>query len=102
MLATEYRKMLYEIDDFQTPDFTIKYAASWLDSLRDMIYENVRLMMKRVYSELITKTYHVGGKWNGPKKKRNHNGVDKFFILYTGDYSRVFRMLLEPQPDDHR
>lgn len=90
MLATEYKKMLNEIDNFQTPDFTVENAKGWLDSLQDMIFENVRLMMKRVYSELITKTYHVGGKWNGPKKKRNNNGVDKFFILSTGDYSRVF------------
>jgi len=90
MLCTEYEKMEKEIEEFRTPDFTPENAYGWLDGLKSLIYENVRLMCKRVYEELITKTYHVGNSWNAPKKKRNNNGVDIFFILQTHDYNRIF------------
>lgn len=90
MLATEYKKMEKEIDEFRTPDFTPENAHAWLKGLKSMIYENVRLMCKRVYEQLISGTYQPGNAWNSPRKKRNNNGVDRFFILPTHDYGRIF------------
>ena len=92
MLCTEYDKMIKEIEDFKTPDFNVENANGWLTGLRAMIYENVRLMCKRVYAEIIQGHYYTGGSshWNADKKKRNNNGVDSWFILSTNDYSRIF------------
>jgi len=89
MLCTEYEKLQSEIEQFKTPEFTPENAQGWLDNLKNMIQENVRLMCKRVYDNLINSTYWVGG-WNGEKKKRNNNGVDQRFIITTYDYSRIF------------
>ena len=90
MLCTEYEKMRTEIEEFKTPDFTVENAEGWIAGLRGLIYENVRLMCKRVYDELINGTYRTGNNWNNPKKKRNNDGVDSWFILSTHDYSRIF------------
>lgn len=89
MLCTEYEKLQADIEQFKTPVFNPENAQGWLDNLKSMIYENVRLMCKRVYDSLLTGTYRTGG-WNTPKKKRNNAGVDKRFILTTNDYSRIF------------
>ena len=89
MLQTEYEKMKKEINEYKTPCFTIETAEGWVASLKDKVYENVEKMFKRVYETIVTGTYEVGG-WNGTKKKRNNNGIDKFFILKTWDYNFVF------------
>lgn len=91
MLCTEYKKMLEDIDNDNTPIFTIENAEGWVAGLKETIYENVRLLCKRVYDNLISGTYRTGGSYcTSKKKKRNNNGIDSFFILSTGDYSRVF------------
>jgi len=92
MLCTEFKKMSDDVDNFRTPVFTIENASGWIVGLRSMIYENVRLMCKHVYEDIITGHYYTGGSssWNSDKKKRNNNGVDNWFILYTNDWPRVF------------
>ena len=90
MLCTEYEKMIKEIEEFRTPEFTPTNAEGWLLNLKKLIYENVRLMCKRVYDKLINGHYYTGSGYNAPKKKRNNSGVDKRFILRTNDYSRIF------------
>jgi len=91
MLCTEYERMTKEINEFQTPQFTSENAWAWLDGLKSLIYENVRLMCKRVYQDLITQWYYTGSGYQAPKKKRNNNGVDKWFIIHTGDHGRIFQ-----------
>jgi hypothetical protein len=98
MLVTEYKKMEKEINEYRTPRFTPENAYTWLDGLKGLIYENVKLMCKRVYDQLISGTYRTGNNWNAPRKKRNNNGVDRFFILPTGDYTRIFGYTYQPIP----
>lgn len=92
MLCTEYKKLTDDVENFRTPVFTVENANGWVMGLRSMIYENVRLMCKRVYDKLITDFYYTGGSssWNSDKKKRNNNGVDNWFIITTYDWNRVF------------
>ncbi|MGD9157002.1 MAG: DUF4942 domain-containing protein [Desulfobacteraceae bacterium] len=90
MLCSEYAKMMKEIEELKTPDFTPENAEAWLTSLKSMIYENIRLMCKRVYEKLITGSYETGSGFASREKKRNNNGVDKFFILQTYDYLMMY------------
>lgn len=90
MLCTEYDKLIKDIEEDRTPVFTVENAEGWLAGLKEMVYENVRMLCKRVYENLCTSTYRTGSGYNGVKKKRNNNGVDHFFILSTSDYRRVF------------
>jgi len=90
MLCTEYAKMQKDIEDGKTPVFNIENAKGWVAGLIGLIEENIKLMCKRVYQELICQTYSTEKTWKAEKKKRNNNGVDKFFILSTHDYSRIF------------
>ena len=91
MLCTDYAKMSDEIDHFQTPVFTIENANGWLDGLKGLIRENVNTLIKKVYSEITNGFYYTGGSGcRGEKKKRNNNGIDKNFILYTADWSTIF------------
>ena len=90
MLCSEYAKMMTEINEFRTPVFNPENAIGWLENLRSMIYENVRLMCKRVYDEIISAYYYTGSGYNKTKKKRNNAGVDHSFIICTGDYHMLF------------
>lgn len=92
MLCTEYDKMEKQIENFETPEFNEKNIHAYINDLKHLIKENVVLMVKKVYEELITRKYRTGGSnWNNSiEKKRNNNGVDNHFILTTGDYSNIF------------
>jgi len=91
MICTDYKKMVKEIDEFQTPVFTIDTANGWLDGLKELIRNNVNALVKKVYAEITNGIYYTGGSgYRGEKKKRNNNGIDKNFILYTADWSTVF------------
>lgn len=91
MLCTDYAKMSDEIDHFQTPVFTIENANGWLDGLKGLIRENVNTLVKKVYSEITNEFYYTGGSgYRGEKKKRNNNGIDAKFIIYTADYHSIY------------
>jgi Domain of unknown function (DUF4942) len=91
MLTTDYEKIRKEIQNFQTPDFTIKNIKSWIEGLNALIYENVQNMIKQVFKSITEKTYFTGSSnSNKKKKKRNNNGIDRTFILTTNDYSQIF------------
>ncbi|GEM_PF-2746901 len=92
MLCTDYEKVCKQIDDFNFPVFTIDNAEGWIASLKDIIYDNVRTMMKSVYERITEGHYYTGGSSYSTraKKKRNNNGIDKHFIMTTHDWSRVF------------
>jgi hypothetical protein len=89
MLCTEYKKLCNDINQYVFPPFTIENVESWVEGLKALIYDNVRTLVKTVFTELTEQTYHTGG-WNSPKKKRNNNGVDKVFILGAMDHRRIF------------
>ena len=92
MLCTEYKKMRDDIDKFNFPEFTIENANGYIQSLKHIIYDNVKTMMKTVYNKITEETYYTGaGYTNRKEKKRNNNGIDSMFILTTYDYSRIFR-----------
>jgi hypothetical protein len=91
MLCTNYKKMRTQIEACDFPEFTIENAESWLSALKESIYDYVRLMMKTVYKNLTEETYYTGSSQGyRQKKKRNNNGIDSSFIIYTHDYFRVF------------
>ena len=91
MLCTDYEKMKDQIEDFNFPEFTIENAEGWLAGLKDVIYDNIRTLIKTVFENITEDTYYTGsGYSNLKKKKRNNNGIDKNFILTTNDYSRIF------------
>lgn len=87
MLCTEYEKMCKQIEDYNFPEFTIDNAEGWLLSLKAVIYDNVQKLIEDVFDRITRETYRTGSGWyNSVKKKRNNNGVDKFFILSTQDH----------------
>jgi len=92
MLCTDYEKMQKQIDQFDFPVFTIENAEGYIASLKDIIYDNIKTMMKSVYERITDSYYYTGGSnYNSStKKKRNNNGIDTTFIITTYDYSRVF------------
>lgn len=89
MLCTDHEKMMKEIEECRTPDFTIENADGWIAGLQGLIRENVKTLVQDVYSRIVNGVYYTGGR-NGDKKKRNNNGIDKMFILRTGDYNSIF------------
>lgn len=91
MLCTEYDKMQKDLEEFRFPEFTIDNAEIWIASLKDIIYSNVKTMMTKVYDAITNGHYYTGSGYSSrQKKKRNNNGIDKRFILNTGDSVRVF------------
>lgn len=90
MLCTDFEKMVGEIDRYQTPDFTIENANGWIAGLKGTIRDNVNILVKKVYAEITSAHYFTGGGYRGEKKKRNNNGIDKIFIIYTADWSTIF------------
>ncbi len=100
MLCTDYKKMIEEINSYKTPVFTVENANAWIAGLKDLINENVRVLVKKVFAEITDGAYYVGNGFRGEKKKRNNNGVDKMFILYTRDYQSVFGYGYDPTVTD--
>lgn len=101
MLCTAYKKMNQDIEDNKTPDFNLENALGWVRQLKDLIYDNVRTLVEQVFKDITEKVYYTGGSWGThQKKKRNNNGVDKFFILSTYDYSAVFNYKSDPTITD--
>lgn len=85
MLCSEYDKLQKEIDENKVPEFTLSTVTLWVENLKSLIYDNMEKLVKEVFRQVTEGTYRTGGGWNAPKKKRNNNGIDKYFILYTGD-----------------
>jgi len=101
MLCTDYEKLKKQIEDFNFPVFNIENAEGYINSLKDIIYDNVKTMLKQVYETIIESTYYTGsGYSNRGKKKRNNNGIDKMFILTTYDYSNIFGYYTRPTITD--
>ena len=90
MLCSDYAKMQEDIDGCRTPPFTVENAEAWIAGLKDLIYDNVRTLVKKVFQEITRGTYQTGSSYNAPRKKRNNNGVDKHFILRTGEWNMMF------------
>lgn len=85
MLCSEYEKLTDQIEANKVPSFEQETVELWIEGLKSLIYQNVELLVKEVFQKVTAGTYRVGTSWNAPKKKRNNNGIDKFFILYSGD-----------------
>lgn len=101
MLCTDYEKMLKDISDFNFPVFTIENAEGYIASLKSIIYDNIKTMLKTVYQRITDETYYTGsGYSNRKKKKRNNNGIDVNFIIGTSDYSRIFAYYCKPTITD--
>jgi hypothetical protein len=91
MLCTDYDKMKNDVWEFRTPQFSVENANGWLEGLKDLIFENVKTMVKDVYKRITGDVYFTGsGYANKKRKKRNNAGIDTNFIITTYDYSRVF------------
>jgi hypothetical protein len=91
MLCSEYNKMNNNIENNNIPDFNKDNVLGWVRGLKDLIYDNLNTLVKSVFKRITEEHYYTGNGWyRGNKKKRNNNGVDKFFILTTYDYSDVF------------
>lgn len=90
MLCSDYDQMQKDIDGCRTPPFTVENAEAWIAGLKDLIHDNVRTLVKKVFQEITQGTYRTGSSYNAPRKKRNNNGVDKRFILRTGEWSMMF------------
>lgn len=99
MLCTEYKKMMGQIESFDFPVFTVESAEGWLSSLKHLVYESVQKLIEDVFRRITDETYWVGG-WNGQKKKRNNNGIDKFFIITTNDIRAIDWYSSEPTITD--
>lgn len=88
ILCTDYNLMMKELECFKFPEFTPENAVEWLSGLKHLVYESVQKLIESVFQRIVEGTYWVGG-WNGDKKKRNNNGVDKYFMLTTHDNNRL-------------
>lgn len=89
MLCTDFEKLQKQIENFDFPEFNIENANGYIASLKDIIYDNIRSMMKSVYERITQQIYYTGTGYR-TKKKRNNNGIDKHFIITTNDWHRVF------------
>lgn len=91
MLCSEYDKMMKKIEENDIPDFNRETVLGWIAGLKQLIHDNLNTLVKQVFEQITKEKYYTGpGGWNGQQKKRNNNGVDKFFILTTCDFRRVF------------
>ena len=87
MLCTEYQKLVDQINNFDFPVFNMETADSWVLSLKSMVYESIQKLIEDVFQRITQETYWTGsGYSNRQKKKRNNNGIDKHFIISTGDH----------------
>lgn len=89
MLCSDYKKMKDQLYNYNFPEFTKDNAEAWLFGLKGMIYESVQKMIEKVFEGITNETYWTGGSSYSTKvkKKRNNDGIDKFFILSTSDYT---------------
>lgn len=97
MLCTDYDNLINQVYyKFEFPEYTIENAYGWMESLRDVIYDNVRTLVKTVFERATTECYYTGsGYSNRKKKKRNNNGIDEKFILTTHEHSDIFGYRIE-------
>jgi len=86
MLCTEYDKMMRELEEYKAPEFSVDTALSWLLGLKELIYENVKGMVHRIFDNLMNGIYYTGN----VKKKRNNSKIEKRFILLTYDYDSIY------------
>ena len=101
MLCTEYQKLTDQIHNFDFPVFTIENAHSWVLSLKSMVYESIQKLIEDVFQRITQDTYWTGtGYSNRLKKKRNNNGIDKHFIITTGDHYAIARWSGRPTITD--
>lgn len=98
MLCTDYEKMQKQIENFDFPEYTVENAQAWLTGLKDLIYDNIKTLIKTVFDRITSETYYTGpgANWNKQKKKRNNNGVDELFILTTYDHLDIKRYANRP------
>ena len=86
MLCTEYQKLKDKITYFDFPVFNVENANSCVLSLKSMVYESIQKLIEDVFERITQETYYTGsGYSNRKEKKRNNNGIDKHFIITTGD-----------------
>jgi hypothetical protein len=93
MLCTDYDKLIKDIDQCNLPEFNIENANGWVDGVKELIYDNVKKLVVKVFESITTGGMYYtgpGASYNKAKKKRNNNGIDKHFILTTHDYNMVF------------
>jgi hypothetical protein len=96
MLSSEYEKLSNEVEHFRTPEFTYENVIGWVAGMKDLINNGVKTLAESVYNEIIKATYETGSR----TKKRNNNGVDKRFIIRTGDYGYDYCCSREPTITD--
>lgn len=90
MLCSEYEKMMHQIENYDFPVFTEENAWAWLSALESLVYTSVQKLIEDVFERVTTETYWTGSGYSSrQKKKRNNNGIDKHFILSTGDASAL-------------
>lgn len=86
MLCTDYEKVRESIERYDFPEFTQDNADAWLADLKHRVHESVQKLIQDVFTRITEGTYITGSGYNGSvKKKRNNAGIDKHFILRTGD-----------------
>jgi hypothetical protein len=91
MACTEYEKLQKDLENGHYPEFTEANVESYILGLKSLVWDNVKGLLKRVYSELINGHYYTGSGYSSrEKKKRNNAGLDKNFILSTRDYTCIF------------
>lgn len=97
MLCTEFKKINEKINNYEFPEFTVENADGWIAGLKELIYDNVKVLVKKVFSEVSESYYRGQGQ---ERKKRNNNGIDKFFIICNNDYARVHDYWYNPTITD--
>lgn len=90
MLCTDYAAMQKQIENFDFPVFTIENSDSWVSSLKHSIHTSVQKLIEDVFTRITEETYWTGSSYSTRlKKKRNNNGIDKNFIITTGDVNQI-------------
>ena len=91
MLCTAYEKMKKDIEENKIPEFTVENVMGWTAQLKSLIHDNLNTLVKTVFEAVTKGVYYTGAvSWKADKKKRNNNGIDKFFILAAGDYNSLY------------
>jgi hypothetical protein len=52
MLCSDYDRMQQEINGFRAPLFNVPNAQAWMAGLRDLIYDNVRTLVRGVFLKI--------------------------------------------------
>lgn len=90
MLCSTYDKLIEDICNNNIPEFNYTSITSWIRGVKKLIYDNVTSLCKEVFERLTNATYQTSSRWDAPRKKRNNNGVDGYFIITTYDHDRIF------------